>query len=83
MEEYKANEWGDLVCPHCRANIVTPVDDRGISATVSAGEMNCPLCKRVSKVTDETAQKVNRLTKSMDISTESLIETILSAVDEK
>jgi len=48
------NEFGDLTCPSCQANIITP-----LSMTVLPGVGSCPLCREEFSVTEDVANKAN------------------------
>ena len=46
------NEFGDLVCPHCRVNIITPAGYR-----VVCGVAACLRCRRSFEVTEGIAHQ--------------------------
>lgn len=52
----RVNRFGDLVCPNCRANFITPWH-----CDVLAGQSRCPLCKAPFRVTTQAARRANAL----------------------
>ena len=62
------NEFGDLVCPHCRVNIITPLGYR-----VSKGVSLCLRCRRSFEVTlaiadhSETISATRHLRRSSNV----------------
>jgi hypothetical protein len=50
------NRFGDLVCPYCETNIITPAFCR-----VVAGRGRCPRCHQVFRVTADAAEYANEL----------------------
>ena len=52
--EAGVNEYGDLVCPNCRANIITPY-----GYDVVPGIGRCSFCEREFTVTQEVADRAN------------------------
>lgn len=49
------NKFGDVICPHCLAGHMTPVD-----MEVVPGELVCQLCGKRSNVTQEIIDKFNK-----------------------
>jgi len=62
MKTCQANDWGDLVCPHCRTNLVTPVTEDRQPLRVKPGVSVCQFCSRRFKVTSQAARKANEAT---------------------
>lgn len=54
MRKATLNEWGDLVCPGCRVNIITPPE-----MEVVAGRTDCRFCHCEFEVDEETAANAN------------------------
>lgn len=54
MKTAGVNRLGDLVCPACGTNIMTP-----IGATVIPGFGQCPVCRTKFNVTKEVAMIAN------------------------
>lgn len=52
--EATINQFGDLVCPVCKANIITPA-----GCEVQAGEGQCVRCSSLFTVTEDTAKAAN------------------------
>ncbi len=50
----RINERGDLVCPHCGANIITP-----LGHDVQVGIGLCGICKGEFQVSEEEAKLAN------------------------
>lgn len=48
------NQYGDLVCPHCKTNIMTPA-----LFEVIPGIGKCEICGRDFEVTDDVALEAN------------------------
>ena len=59
------NKYGDLVCPHCNANIITPP-----GCDVVAGIGHCDICQRSFVVSAETAENANKGTDFFGIACE-------------
>lgn len=53
------NEYGDVVCPHCSANIITP-----LNCKLQAGDTECPFCHDTFHLDATTANKGNRATEN-------------------
>jgi hypothetical protein len=51
----RVNRFGDLVCPHCGVNSVTPLE-----AIVITGVTRCPACRRRLGVPTRVARLANR-----------------------
>jgi len=49
-----ANRFGDVVCPHCRLNIITPA-----GMVVRAGATRCIRCRGPFRVSDAVATEAN------------------------
>jgi len=72
------NDFGDLICPHCRANVVTPISESGGLMEVVAGVSQCPLCHKEFKVTGRNASLSNhRNFNFVSMNLESLLDKIL------
>ena len=54
--EAKINEYGDVVCPNCKANILTPP-----KMQLKAGNGKCSRCSYVYEVSQEVADLGNKL----------------------
>lgn len=54
--EAKVNEIGDLVCPNCTANILTPPTKK-----IEPGIGKCSRCSKEFKITREVANLGNRI----------------------
>jgi DNA-directed RNA polymerase subunit RPC12/RpoP len=52
----KVNEYGDLVCPNCTANILTPPNLK-----LKSGIGKCSRCSQEYRVTQEVADLANKL----------------------
>ena len=65
MKPATVNEHGDLSCPHCPAEIITPDDFVvGQKMEVISGVAVCDLCKKEFRVTSAVAFLANERAKT-------------------
>ncbi|MHC4389218.1 MAG: hypothetical protein ACYS8I_07170 [Planctomycetota bacterium] len=51
----KVNRWGDIICPNCSCNIITPA-----GCQVVPGVGRCPLCRHKFTLDALLARRANR-----------------------
>jgi len=56
IKNIKINKYGDIVCPNCSLNIITPV-----GAILKEGRAKCPKCNNQFKVTKPLAELANEI----------------------
>lgn len=70
MKKAKANSWGDLVCPHCKSNLITPKGYR-----VQEGRDRCSRCQKRFDVSEDVAKDANLRRR---LSTKALIDKVIA-----